>query len=123
MLRTWKNNYVEEFAKTLVLSKAASLIFFVISIVEAIAVMRAIQNADDVSPEAIFRASVSPLVFFVVFGVRSAYLHLGKLNIVGIALTWWLCATAVYTASTFALYGCVLTCDPNANYPVYDLFS
>ena len=122
-LSRWKDAYLTTFAKTLFVSRAVALIFFVIAIVEAIRVFRFIQMAEEASEDAIFRASVSPILFFVVFGVRFAYLNLKQTRFLGTALTWWLCAITVHAASSFSMYGCVLNCDPNGIYPIYDMFS
>jgi hypothetical protein len=122
-LRTWKDGYIATMAKTSFVSKVVVLIFSVIAIVESIRVFRFILIAEEPSGEAILRAFVSPILFLVVFGTRFAYLNVKQIRFLGTALTWWVCAMTVHAASSFSMYGCVLNCDPNASYPIYDMFS
>ena len=123
MIRAWKDRYLEGVSKTLFISKAAALFLTVIALVEGVGVIRAIQYAENPSEEAIFRASVSPVVYFAVFGIRLVYLSVLRLTLSGTSITWWLCATSAYLAFSFAYYGCLLNCDPKASYAIYDIFS
>ena len=122
-LRTWKDGYMSTFAKTSFVSKTVALIFCVIAIVESIRVFRFILIAEELSGDAILRSLVSPILFLVVFGTRFVYLNVKQMRFLGTALTWWVCAITVHAASSFSMYGCVLNCDPNASYAVYDMFS
>jgi len=123
MFKTWRDRYLAALSKTLYVSEGAALVLFVISVVEGFGAIRAFQNAEDPSEEALFRALISPVVFFAIFGLRLVYLALMRLTLIGTSITWWLCVAGSHSASSYALYGCFLNCDPNASYPIYDLFS
>jgi hypothetical protein len=126
MFSNWKDRYLEGVSKTLFVSKAAALLLTVIAIVEGFGVIRAIQYAENPSEEAIFRAGVSPVVFFAAFGVRLVYLTALKLTLVGSSITWWLCVASYYFATSYSMYGCLLNCEPRTtriSFGIYDLFS
>ena len=123
MVRAWKDRYLVGVSKTLFISKAAAFFLIVIAIVEGVGVIRAIQHAENPSDDAIFRASVSPVVFFTVFGMRLGYLIFLKLTFIGTSITWWLCTICCYLAGSYAFYGCLLNCEPRTSFGIYDLFS
>lgn len=123
MWTSWKREYISRFTSVRLVSIIAATLVVILSLKELIFVPFAVQTAEDVSEEAVFKALIVPLSFAGVFGLRLAYLAFNRLSLMGNCATFGICAVCSYVMTSFSLYGCVWNCDSSNGFPMYSLFT